>query len=101
MGRMANLKKMVEEFPIGCKVGKASSYTSNIFEVVDFAYVIGYEGGDVDLWLLVYHEKWDGHTGHSGALTHNLKEYAEEELEKKYGEHCWWIKSEDAKRLED
>lgn len=95
-----NLKNMVAEFPVGCKVGKASLYTSNIFDTVSFAYVVGYEtDDDGDLWLLVYHERWDGHSGHDGVLTYNLQEYKQGELEKKYGEHCWWIESKDAKRV--
>lgn len=96
------LRKAVEEFPVGCKVGKAGEYTSNIFAEVDFAHVIGYENdGDGDIWLLVYNEDWGGHSGHEGVLAHNLKEYSEGEIENKYGGNCWWIQSKDAKRLED
>lgn len=84
-----NLKNMVAEFPVGWMVGKATSYSSNIFDTVNFAYVVGYETYDYgDLWLLVYHERWDGHSGHDGALTHNLKKYEQGEIKKKYGEHC-------------
>ena len=96
------LKKVVEEFPVGCKVGKAGEYTSNIFTELDFAHVIGYEDdGDGDIWLLVYNKDWDGHSGHDGVLAHNLKEYSDDEIEKKYGGNCWWIESRHAKRLED
>lgn len=95
------LEQTVEEFPVGCKVGKAGTYSSNIFDYVDFAYVIGYEGDDDNVWLLVYHEKWGGHSGHYGVLTHNLKKYTEIELEKKYGKHCWWVETRNVKRLRD
>ena len=97
-----SVRELAKKFPVGCKVGKAGEYTSNIFAEVDFAHVVGYENdGDSDIWLLVYNKDWDGHSGHEGVLAHNLKEYSEDEIEKKYGEHCWWIEPRHAKRLEE